>query len=564
MDLSKVKTLADYWQVSGMEVPADWAHQIKMTRTPREYQVLDLNHMASNTRSGLYNDPGLGKTLPAQAHVLWLVAQGNKAVCLMPPVLVQQFYESFNGNYLGVSAFVSISTYSGNLASRVKLLQEWDRSGWPQVVLCSFDLFCGKSRKELQSLVKTRLKHAEKRASGEGREITRSERLEIEKLSPADELGVDTWLRKGYNHLLIDEATAVKSPNSDLHRAVARFVGEDPKTGNGLVLMTGSPVENELTDLYGLIKLTWPDRYSSSRHFEAVHCNTVDFQIKKVVNNRTVTKRIPKIIGYKNEEYAYRSLYQYGRRVTKKDGGLNLPPRIMSEIQVRLSKPHQELYNQLAEERVLEIGDKVIDATTASSLYMKSQRILLCPELFHDEETKGPWKAENTLLTALDELVRSLGGRKLLVSAWFTDSIHALAKRYAKLNPAMIYGEVTGSAREQQKAKFIEDPTCTMMICNPRSGGVGIDGFQTVCSYLAVIEPVAIPGLLEQTLSRLHRSGQTAESVNVYLFTALSTVAVRLRNSLVNKESSANKVVRDAKTLLAELMGTEGIQGRIE
>ena len=36
----------------------------------------------------------------------------------------------------------------------------------------------------------------------------------------------------------------------------------------------------------------------------------------------------------------------------------------------------------------------MIDATTASSLYVKSQRILVCPELFHDHETKGPWKTE--------------------------------------------------------------------------------------------------------------------------------------------------------------------------
>ena len=65
-----------------------------------------------------------------------------------------------------------------------------------------------------------------------------------------------------------------------------------------------------------------------------------------------------------------------------------------------------------------------------------------------------------------------------------------------------------------------------------------------------------MPGLLEQAVSRLHRTGQKAESINIYLFIALHTVAVTLRNNLVRKESEANKVVRDSKVLLSELMGS--------
>ncbi|MFM8441910.1 MAG: SNF2-related protein [Methylococcus sp.] len=291
------------------------------------------------------------------------------------------------------------------------------------------------------------------------------------------------WLPWGYTHLLVDEATAVKTPGSDLSRAVAAFAGKNEEGGNGLVLMTGSPVENNLTDLYGLIKLTVPGRYTSARHFENVHC---------IMSGG----RFPKIIAYQNEDYAYQSLYLRGRRVTKKEA-IGLPPRIVTEIQVNLAKAHQELYTRLTRERVLELGDKVIDATTASSLYVKTQRMLLCPELFHDAENLGPWKVENTLITALDELIHSLGGRKLLLFAWFTDSVRKLVMRYSHLNPATLYGEVTGKEREQMKQRFIEDNSCRLMIANPRSGGVGVDMLQTVCSYVAFIEPIGVPGLLE-------------------------------------------------------------------
>jgi hypothetical protein len=338
----------------------------------------------------------------------------------------------------------------------------------------------------------------------------------------------------------------IKTPSSTLHKSVKKFAGKDNAQSNGLLLMTGSPIENNLTDAYGLIALLTPSRYGSYRSFERIHC-------------LMTYGRFPQIIGYTNQDYAWESLYLKGRRVTKKEA-VDLPPRLISEIQVSLADRHLELYKRLVTERVLELGDAVIDATTASSLYQKVQRMLVCPETFHD----GKWTTENTLITALDELIHSLGGRKLLLFCWYTDSIRKLAMRYSHLNPATLYGEVTGKEREQMKQKFISDNSCRLMIANPRSGGVGVDQLQTVCSHVAFIEPISVPGLLEQAVSRLHRTGQQSESVNIYLFTAMKTVAVKLRNNLVAKEAAANSVVRDSKVLLAELMGEEGIVGAIE
>ena len=536
-----MKTLAHYWRAANIEPPVGWAEDIQLPRTPFKHQITGLNLLAVHPRAGLYDDPGLGKTLIAQAHILWLVGLGNKAVCAMPPVLVKQFRDSFHANFPGVEAHVRIETFQGDVNTRNQIIAGWEANGWPDVLVMSFDMFSGKSPTEILSLVKKRQKAAEKK----GLCIE-----EAAKLSPADEANQTTWLAKGYNHLTLDEATAVKTPGSDLHKAVKQFAGDPGAETNGLTLITGSPVENSLTDLYGLVKLITPSRYLSFRSFERIHCVYT-------------LNRFPKLIGFQNEDYAYQSLYLQGRRVTKKEA-LDLPPRLITELRIELAPKHRELYETLAKERVLEIGEKVIDATTASSLYVKSQRMLLCPELFHDHETKGPWKTENTLITALDELIHSLGGRKLLLFAWFSESVKKLGERYEKLNPAFLYGEVTGADRERQKTKFINDPSCKLMIANPRSGGVGVDQLQTVCSHVAFIEPIGVPGLFEQAVSRLHRTGQKAESINIYLFTALHTVAVTLRNNLAKKEADANKVVRDSKVLLAELMGEEGIQGSLD
>lgn len=533
----KPETLAEFWQAANITDTPSWARQVGLARFPFQHQIEDLNHLAQNVRSGLWSEPGTGKTFPSQAHVLWLVSMGNRALCVMPPVLVPQFLNSFHANFLGIGAHVSIATFAGDVATRNQMMDEWDRSGWPQVLIMSNDLFCGKSEKEIANLINKRVKAAEKKGTCP---------TEARKLSAADSAGPELWLKKGFTHIMVDEATSVKTPSSSLHKAVKKFVGKDNDQSNGLVLMTGSPIENNLTDAYGLIALLTPSRYGSYRSFERIHC-------------LMTYGRFPQIYGYANQSYCWESLFLKGRRITKKEA-IDLPPRLVSEIQVDLADPHIRLYKKLVTERVLELGDSVIDATTASSLYQKVQRMLVCPESFYD----GDWKTENTLLTSLDELIHSLGGRKLLLFCWYTESIRKLTERYKHLNPAMLYGETTGKEREQMKAKFINDDSCKLMIMNPRSGGVGVDGLQAVCSHVAFVEMVSTPGLLEQAISRLHRSGQQHESVTVYFFVCRGTVSVKLRNNLVAKERDANAVVRDQKTLLSDLLGSEGIVGSLD
>jgi SNF2 family DNA or RNA helicase len=268
--------------------------------------------------------------------------------------------------------------------------------------------------------------------------------------------------------------------------------------------------------------------------------------------------QFPKVVGFMNEDYAYESLYLRGRRVLKKDVS-DLPPKLISETQIELEPKHLALYQKLCKERILEIGDTVIDATTSSSLYQKMQRLLLCPEKFAEN-----WSTKNALLQALDELVHSLGGRKLLMYVWFNDSIDKLAKHYQHLNPAQLNGSITGKDREAQKLKFIEDDSCQLMLANVRSGGVGIDGWQKVCSHVAFAETCPIPGAVDQAIGRLHRTGQQQETINVYMFTPMKTVAVKLRNDLVKKEHTANMAVRDVRTLMSDLMGEDGLQGNLE
>ena len=100
-------TLQALFKEAGLEAIPDWSKHIKMPFKPYQHQIGDLNFLAQSARSGLFNEPGVGKTLSMQSYSLWLASQGNKVAFVMPPVLVDQFLASFSRTFPNHQAFVS-------------------------------------------------------------------------------------------------------------------------------------------------------------------------------------------------------------------------------------------------------------------------------------------------------------------------------------------------------------------------------------------------------------------------------------------------------------------------
>lgn len=521
-----IDTLRSYFEAAGLpEIPA-WAGEVILPFPPRKYQVEDLNFLAQHTRCGLYNEMGTGKTFSMQALATWWAAQGNKVVATMPPILVKQFFKSLS-KFKNLDRYVSFATFDQDVKGRDTSLAEWEKRSYPDILIMSYQMFTGKSEKAVDAL-----------------QAARSKNGKAKPLSPADSFSWRTLLKKGYTALIVDEATACKHQGSGFSKAVKGFAGPI-NDSNGLVLATGTPVENKLEDAFNLIHLIDPKRYGSYRAFERIHC---------LKAQSGPDPRWTMIVGYQNHNYLWQGLYAHGRRVTKRDAMKDLPPKIFSEFEIDLYPEHAALYKQLVRERVLEIGDKVIDATQATALRQAVQQIITTPQHFTDK------KIRNAVVEQLEQLMSELGDRKLLVYAWFRRSIESLKGHFQGHQPAVIYGEVTGNAREKEKERFITDPNCRMLIVQIKSGGVGVDGLQAVCSHAVFAELSPIPGAFTQACDRLHRGGQV-EPVNIYLLTASKTVAVKLRNELVKRDQEQNEVVRDARTLLADLLGNEGIQG---
>lgn len=509
--MSSIKTLEEYMAAAQLPAIPSWAGQVCLKFPPFPHQVEDLNFLASKVRSALWHEMGAGKTYPIQALMLWYVSQGNRCVAIMPPVLVQQFKKSLLGTFQGVGRHVRIETLEGDIKTRNQILAGWTRQV-PDIAIMSYGMFKGRSDKQKKGT------------------------------SPAEGFNEQTLLQLGFTFLFCDEGHSVKHPSSLLHKAVKKFVGKEGSESNGVCLATGTPLGNSPEDAYGLLAVLDPKRYGSFRTFEMAH----------VILAHGIKFR--KVLGYRNLDYLHTGLENVGRRVTKKQVMKDLPPKLYSEVEVRLNPDHQALYRKLVKEQILLLpNDVVIDATNAASLRQKLAQIIGNPEKYSDKRFD-----DNALFEALDELIEELAGKKVLVYAWYNVTIEKLLKRYKAMNPVALYGGVAGARREENRLKFIEDPSCRLLVSQPASGGVGVDGLQSVCSHVVWAEMTAVPGLFSQANDRLHRGGQT-EPVNVYLLTVLGTVSVHQRNELLRKSDEAERVLQDKEELLSQLLGEEAL-----
>jgi len=495
-----VFTFADYCKRAEVSVP-HWAEHIVMPKVPFRHQIDGLREYTQFPRFGEFSQMGTGKTLSAQAYALWAVSHGNKVVVTMPPTLIPQFMETLSLNYWQHQAFVRSDAFTGGPADRDEQIEKW-QGDWPDILAMSYMKF---------------IKHR------------------------------DELLARGYTLVIVDEATAVKNCGSNIHKAVKIFGGNVRNDSNGILLMTGSPVETNVMDAYGIIATINPDRYGSERYFKQLHC---------VMSVPDSDNKYSKVLHYKNYDYLHASLMSRGRRILKSQV-FDLPPRLISEIKIGLSPKHRDLYYKLVNEKLAEVGDRVLDLTERSALYQAVQRSLLCPEMFTDEPI------DNVILETLDTYMDSLESEKVVMYVWYTESVKKLMKRYAHRNPTAIYSEVTGKKREASKQKFITDPSCTLVICNFKSGGIGVDGFQTVSSHAVYPEVCPWPGVFQQSVDRLHRGGQN-EVVNVYMFVPMGTIAVKLRNDLIKKDREQEMAMRDGRTILKDLYGDGGLQGSLD
>jgi SNF2 family DNA or RNA helicase len=293
----------------------------------------------------------------------------------------------------------------------------------------------------------------------------------------------------GFDLIIIDEATALKSPSTDRWKAVATLV--NPAVW--VWAMTGTPAAQSPVDAYGIAKLVRPD--AVPRHVSAWR--------DIVMNKITQFKWAPKLDA---KAKVFEAL-QPAIRFTKEEC-LDLPDLLYTTREVPLTPQQNKFYKQLKQEMVAIAAGEELTAVNAAGLMNRLLQIS-CGASYTATGEVVEFDVSNRLAELL-EIIDSTE-HKVLV---FVSYRHVMQMLQDKLtehfgDPQMvevIQGGVSAGARAETIKRFQTEDRPKVLLLAPQAAGHGIT--LTRADQVVWWGPTSSVELYLQCNARAHRAGQ--------------------------------------------------------
>lgn len=314
-------------------------------------------------------------------------------------------------------------------------------------------------------------------------------------------LDVEAYSQIHWAGMVLDEAQFVKNHHSKTHQA-ARLLDVPFK-----LAITGTPMENNLMELWSLLSITVPGLFPSPKVFETY--------FRKPIESGQADDLLPVL---------RRRIKPVLLRRTKSQVLSELPPKSEQVLTIGLGAKHRKIYDtRLARERqkVLGLlGDWEKNRFQIFRSLTLLRQLSLHPGLVDDSARPVGSAKIDFLVEQLDQLVAE--GHSALVFSQFTGFLGIVR---AHLDSAGIaYSYLDGSVDSDGRARAIEEfgaGTTQVFLISLKAGGFGLN--LTTADYCFLCDPWWSPAAEAQAVDRAHRIGQT-RPVSVYRLVAEDTI----------------------------------------
>ncbi|MEU9787818.1 DEAD/DEAH box helicase, partial [Streptomyces phaeochromogenes] len=352
--------------------------------------------------------------------------------------------------------------------------------------------------------------------------------------------------RQQWGMVVADEAQHVKNPYS----ATAKALRTIPAPAR--VALSGTPVENNLSELWALLDWTTPGLLGPLKSFRARHARAVE----NGEDEEAVT-RLARLIR------------PFLLRRKKSDPGIvpELPPKTETDHPVPLTREQASLYEAVVRESMLAI--ETVDGIARRGLVLKLLTALkqICdhPALYLKEDTGGHLggggasrqAARSGKLALLDELLDTLlaeDGSALVFTQYvgmaklITDHLAARA-----VPVELLHGGTPVAEREHMVDRFQSGAT-PILVLSLRAAGTGLN--LTRAGHVVHFDRWWNPAVEEQATDRAYRIGQT-QPVQVHRLITEGTVEDRIAEMLASKRALADAILGSGEASLTELTDRE-------
>jgi len=327
-----------------------------------------------------------------------------------------------------------------------------------------------------------------------------------------------------FSYCILDESQAIKNASSSTAQA-CKAVNADNR-----VAMTGTPVENNLSELFSQLNFLNPGLFGT--HF------TADFA--------TILK------GLSDEKIRrlQTAIRPFLMRRTKDEVAKDLPGKseqiLWCEMEDRQKGFYEELHHfyqqkmQAKKEKKKEkkAGGGAMDALSA----LLRLRQASCHPGLVNEKFLGE---ESGKLVLLQERVETLveSGHKVLIFSQFTKLLSLVKLRLQNLGIVYCYLDGQTKDRKELVEKFQTDSSISCFLISLKAGGVGLN--LTAADYVFILDPWWNPAVEAQAIDRAYRIGQT-KPVTAYRLITKDTVEEKVMQMQQQKKQLADFVLNAA------------------
>jgi len=326
-----------------------------------------------------------------------------------------------------------------------------------------------------------------------------------------------------WNYVVLDEAQKIKNHKTQMCKATKCL-----KAHHRLAL-TGTPIENRLTELWSIFDFLMPGYLGSMEDFRKRYENPITkFQDNE---KREILKKI---------------IHPFKLRRLKKDVLTELPPKTEEKRYCTLSSAQIVMYKDIISERGSKLIAKLKDESQPVeyihifALLTKLKRLCDHPKLVLNGTTpKGATSGKFELFKEImEETLES--GEKAVVFSQYLEMLDMIGDWLESIG--VKFESLRGSTVDRGKVvkRFQNDPDCNVFLGSLMAGGLGID--LTAASVVIHYDRWWNAAREDQATDRVHRIGQT-RGVQVFKLITRGTLEEKIDTMITAKAALMNSVV---------------------
>ena len=329
-----------------------------------------------------------------------------------------------------------------------------------------------------------------------------------------------------FEYIVLDESQNIKNSESLTFRSALQL-----KSKHRLVL-TGTPIENSLKDLWAQFRFIQPDLLGTESAFQK------QFMIPIRQGNIRVEAQLQQLIS------------PFILRRSKSEVAPELPPLTEETIYCDMPEEQNTLYEQEKNSlrNILLQHPQNMDKLHSFSILngiLRLRQLACHPQLIYPDFNGASGKAIQII--EIFDTLRS-EGHKVLIFSSFVKHLEVLAEAFRERG--WKYALLTGATnnRPSEIAHFTEQKDVQAFLISLKAGGVGLN--LTQADYVFIIDPWWNPAAESQAIARAHRIGQDKQVI-AYRFITQNSIEEKILYLQDEKRKLAETFVTDSETLPA-------------